>query len=254
MSHAHVWITGASTGIGAALVAPFVATGARVAISARRGDLLDQVAAPHGDRVVAIPCDVTVAASVEAAAREILARFGGLDLVVLNAGRSAPVRVGAFSAQPYRDVFDLNYFGVLDTIAAVLPTLQAQRSGHLAVIASASAFAPVPTMSAYGASKAAIAYTMEALRSELAPWGIDVSVVYPGFVRTPMTAANKRMPFLLEVDDAARRIVDGLARRRPDIDFPRRLTWLLKLVQRLPGGARRAVSRRIVPTRGVLPE
>jgi short-subunit dehydrogenase len=254
LTNARVWLTGASTGIGAALVPRLVAAGARVAISARRRDLLDAVAAGHADDVLVVPCDVTDHAAVLAAAQEIIAALGGLDLVILNAGGSASMSPAAFSTTPFAETFALNYFGVLHAVEAVLPTMQAQRSGHLAVISSASAYNPMASLTAYGASKAAISYTMDALRDELAPWQIDVTVVYPGFVRTALTARNGRMPFLMEADEAARRIVEGLAARRAEVHFPRRLTWPLKLVRRLPGPLRRAVLRRAAPRRGVLPD
>ena len=252
LAGARVWLTGASSGIGEAMVPMLVDAGARVAISARRTEPLDALAATHPNRVVVVPCDVTDRAAVAAAAHAVIAEFGGLDLAILNAGGSAPFSAAQFSTTPFTQVFGLNYFGVLHAVEAVLPTMQAQRSGHLAVISSASAYNPMASLTAYGASKAAISYTMDALRDELAPWHIDVSVVCPGFIRTPLTARNGRMPFLLEPDEAARRIVEGLAARRPEVHFPRRLTWPLKLVRRLPGPWRRALLRRVAPRRTML--
>lgn len=252
LMNARVWLTGASSGIGAALVPQLVAAGARVAISARRKDLLDALAAAQAGPVLVVPCDVTDRAAVLEAAGTIVAAFGGLDLAILNAGGSASVSVDRFSTEPFVQTFALNYFGVLHAIEAVLPTMQAQRAGHLAVVSSASAYNPMASLSAYGASKAAISYTMDALRDELAPWHIDVSLVCPGFIRTPLTAKNARMPFLMEVDEAARRILEGLQARRPEVHFPRRLTWPLKLVRRLPGPIRRALLRRAAPRRGIL--
>jgi short-subunit dehydrogenase len=253
LANARVWLTGASTGIGAALVPQLVAAGARVALSARRRELLDAVAASQPRDVLVVPCDVTDREAVLAAGRAVISAFGGLDLAILNAGGHSRASVAAFSTEPFTQTYALNYFGVLHAIEAVLPTMQAQRAGHLAVISSASAYNPMATVAAYGSSKAAIAYTMDALRYELAPWGVDVSVVYPGFVRTPLTAKNGRMPFLMEPDEAARRILDGLVARRAEVHFPKRLTWLLKVVRGLPGPVRRALMGRAVPPRGVLP-
>lgn len=232
-----VWVTGASAGIGRALIARLVTTGARVAISARRAEVLEAVAreADPAGHVVVRAADMTRRDEVRAAVEDIERALGGIDLAIFNAGRDARVSIARFSADPFIDVFTLNYLGVLYGIEAVLPGMLARGRGHLAAVASLAGYRALPAAAAYGASKAALIYTMESLRFDLAPRGITVTVINPGFVRTAMTAGNRfPMPGLMEVDEAAARIVRGLERRQKEIHFPRRLSLVMKLLRTLP--------------------
>lgn len=253
---ARVWVTGASSGIGEALVAALVRRGARVAVTARRTDLLTAIAAKHaGGRapVLVVPADVTDAAAVAAAARQVEAAWGGIDLSIFNAGGSVgrpPLesRDPQFIAAEYTATMTLNYFSVVYGIEAVLPGMLERGSGRIAAVASLGGYRPSMVALPYTASKAAVIHLIEGLRIQVASRGIAVTVVSPGFVRTPLTARNSfKMPFLVEVDDAADRIVQGLERGKDQIIFPAPLAWAIKLLGLLPNRLYAEIMRRAAP-------
>lgn len=234
-----VWLTGASSGIGEALVAPLVERGARVAITARRGDRLEAIAARHRSRasvpVVPFPADVTDRVAVIEAACAIEFAWGGIDVAIFGAGGHEPFGEDRFDARPYVDTMTLNYFSVVYGVEAVLPGMLARRAGRIAAIASLAGYRGLPTAAAYGASKAAVIHLMDALRFQLEPRGVAVTTINPGFVKTPLTDRNRfPMPFLLGADDAARRIVHGLERERKEIHFPAPFSWMVKLMRVMP--------------------
>jgi NAD(P)-dependent dehydrogenase (short-subunit alcohol dehydrogenase family) len=233
-----VWITGASSGIGEALVKPLVARGARVAISARRGDLLEERARAwrqSGADVRAFPLDVLDKEANRLVVQQVIDAFGGIDMAVLNAGNHVTPKARPFDAQQYVDNMSLNFFGMLYGIEAVLPGMLARGRGHIAGISSLAGVRPLPAAGAYGASKAAASHMLDAIRFDLAPRGILVTNVTPGFVRTPLTNRNKyRMPFLMEVDRAAEILADGLERGKREIHFPKPLSWTIKTLRVLP--------------------
>ncbi len=237
-TNARVWVTGASSGIGEALIAPLTTRGARVAISARRGDVLEALAAAwraRGADVVAVPVDVTRRDSVTAAVAAVEAALGGIDVAVLNAGTHLPGSGHRFDAQQYADNMTLNFLGTVWCIDAVLPGMLGRGSGYIAGVASVAGYRGVPAAGAYGASKAAIIHMLEAIRFDLEPRGIRVSVVNPGFVKTPLTDRNRfPMPFLMPVDRAAEALVRGLEQERTEIHFPKRFTWVMKVLRILP--------------------
>jgi short-subunit dehydrogenase len=255
---ARVWLTGASSGIGAALVGPLVRRGARVAITARRSDLLAALAATHGrggpSSVLVVPADVTDRDAVGAAAKQVEAAWGGIDLAIFNAGGSSAtnpessVASKAFAADDYTGTMALNYFSVVYGIEAVLPGMLARGSGHIAAVASLAGYRAMPRAVEYGASKAAVIHLLDGLRFDLAPRGITITVINPGFVRTPLTARHTfKMPFLVEADDAAERIVRGLEQGKKEIHFPAPLSWTMKLLRILPAGLYDQVMKRATP-------
>lgn len=233
-----VWITGASSGIGEALVTPLVARGARLAISARRADLLEGQARrwqQQGADVRPFPLDVTDKDANLRVVEQITAAFGRVDLAILNAGSHVTPKARPFDAQQYVDNMTLNFFGMLFGIEAVLPGMLARGHGHIAGISSLAGSRALPTAGAYGASKAAASHMLDAIRFDLEPRGILVTNVTPGFVRTPLTDRNKyRMPFLMEVDRAAEILADGLERGKREIHFPKPLSWTIKTLRVLP--------------------
>jgi short-subunit dehydrogenase len=235
---ARVWLTGASSGIGAALVPVLAGRGARVAVSARRGTLLESLATEWrraGAEVLVAPVDVTDRAAVIEAVGRIEQAWGGIDLAVLNAGTHKPPSGTGFDTSQFVDVMTLNYFGVLYGVEAVLPGMLQRRRGHIAGVASLAGYRGLPTAAAYGASKAALIHALESIRFDLEPRGILVTVVNPGFIRTPLTDQNRfHMPFLMEVDHAAALIVAGLERDRKEIHFPRVFSAMVKLARVLP--------------------
>ena len=254
---ARVWLTGASSGIGAALVTRLVDRGARVAITARRVDLLEAIARENskgGSSLLVVPADVTDPAAVAAAARRIEAEWGGIDLAIFNAGGSVASnpqsadRNPQFAAPDFVDTMALNYFSVVYGIDAVLPGMLARGSGHIAAVASLAGYRASSVALPYSAAKAAVIHLIEGLRLSTGSRGIAFTIINPGFVRTPLTARNTlRMPFLVEVDDAAGRIVRGLERRKREIHFPAPLSWTVKLLRLLPDSVYARIISRAAP-------
>jgi short-subunit dehydrogenase len=238
-----VWITGGSSGIGAALAAELAGRGAHVAVTSRGADALEALAAAHAG-ITAAPGDVTDEAGMARVAAEVAARLGPIDVAVLNAGTYSPVLPDTFTAEAFRAHVEVNVMGTVNCVQAVLPDMLARRSGRIAVVASVTGFLPLPMAAAYGATKAFLIAMAESLRADLRGErrGVEVTVIAPGFVDTGLTEQNDfRMPFVIEAGEAARIIADGLERGAPEIAFPRRMAVATKLLGRwLPGPLRRA--------------
>jgi NAD(P)-dependent dehydrogenase (short-subunit alcohol dehydrogenase family) len=228
------WLIGASSGIGAATARRLLERGARVAVSARNRAALDEVIAgrPNG---LAFAADVTQAESLVAARAGIEAAWGGIDLVMLLAGAYTPVRAWELTAEKARSHVEVNLLGVYNALAAVLPGFLERRAGGIAIVSSVAGYRGLPKALVYGPSKAALINLAETLYLDLAPRGVAVYVIDPGFVATPMTAQNDfAMPALLTPEVAAAQIVGGLERGRFEIHFPKRFTLWLKLLRVLP--------------------
>lgn len=232
------WITGGGSGIGRALALRLARAGWQVVVSGRRPEPLQetaQAAAGLAGVIHVCPLDVTDAAACQAAVAHIQEDRGPLALAVLNAGMHASMKKGTFDpAVPARNM-QVNYLGVVNGLAAVLPDMKARRRGRVCIVASVAGYRGLPDVSGYGPSKAALINLAESLYLDLEPHGIGVTLVNPGFVATPMTERNRfPMPALTTVEIAAERIWQGLRQGRFEITFPRRLTWTLKLVRCLP--------------------
>ena len=246
-----VWVVGASSGIGAALARALCRRGARVAVSARRGDALRAALAgatpPAGAPAPELlPLDVVDAPAVAAACESLRDRWGGVDLVLWVAGVYAPMRAQGFELAPARRMLDTNFGAVLAGLATVLPMLLAQRSGGIALVASVAGYRGLPQALAYGPTKAALINLAEALYLDLHPAGIGVYLVSPGFVDTPATAGNAfGMPALITAAEAAEATLAGIEAGRFDIHFPRRFTLWLKLARLLPYRLYFAAVRRV---------
>lgn len=230
-----VWIIGASSGIGAATARLLLAKGARVALSARSRQPLDELAASVPDSALALPLDANHGVEVAAALREIVSRWGGLDLAVFCAGTYSPMRAWSVDAGRAEEMLRLNLGSQISALGEVLPLLLSQGSGGIALVSSVAGYRGLPNALVYGATKAALINLAETLYLDLAPRGIAVYLVNPGFVRTPLTDRNTfHMPALVSAEEAARQIVAGMERGRFEIHFPRRFTGLLKLARLLP--------------------
>lgn len=231
----HVWVTGASTGIGRAVTIELARRGAKVVASARNESALDTLVRECGDRVQALPLDVTDRQANRWAAEEISRRMGGLDIAFFNAGICEYVDVASFDSALFERTIRSNFLSMVYGIEAALPLLRQSPAPQLVGMSSTVAYRGLPRSEAYGASKAAIKNLFESLQIDLAREAFRVSVVCPGFVRTPLTDRNDfPMPFRIEADEAARRIVDGIEAGKPEIHFPRRFSLLFKLMTLLP--------------------
>jgi NAD(P)-dependent dehydrogenase (short-subunit alcohol dehydrogenase family) len=244
------WVAGGGKGIGRAVAFELARRGWRVAVSARTAadlEALGREAADLPGSIHPFPLDVTDADAVAATVAAIEAELGPLDRAILNAGTHIPVSVGAFTIKPFRTLMETNVMGVVHGLAAVIPRFIARRAGHIAVVASVAGYRGLPSAAAYGASKAAVINMCEALKPDLDSKGVRLSLVNPGFVKTPLTDRNEfAMPFLMDVDKAARRLVDGLDSGRFEITFPKRFTWLLKVIRCLPYALYFPLARRLV--------
>ncbi|MDE0780816.1 MAG: SDR family NAD(P)-dependent oxidoreductase [Alphaproteobacteria bacterium] len=247
------WVTGASQGIGAAVARRLARDGWVVAASARSTDKLEALAAESDawqGSVEAFPLDVTDEAAVTVVYEEIEARLGAVDLVILNAGTHQPIAAADFAVAPVRKLIEINLMGTVHCLAPVISRFVERQSGRIAVVASLAGYRGLPTASAYGASKAGLINMCESLRPELQEQGVVLSCVTPGFVRTPLTDRNPfPMPFLIDANTAAARIVSGLAGNRFEITFPRRFAYLMKLLRVLPYALYFPVVRRVSPRR-----
>ena len=239
-----VWIIGASSGIGAALATALLQRGAHVALSARRAEALRALAADHKEaRVLAF--DFTDHAAFARAADELFKAWGGIDLVVFSAGAYAPMRAWQLDVEGIDRLLDINLRAPMAAAARLIPQLLKQGSGALAFVSSVAGYRGLPKAAAYGPTKAALINFAETLYLDLAPRGLSVFLINPGFVATPMTAANDfEMPALISPQQAAEEIIAGFARGNFEIHFPRRFTRWLKLLCLLPYGLYFALVRR----------
>ena len=240
------WITGASSGIGHELARLLDGRVAHLAVSARSQDKLNKLAA-QCKNVVAYPLDVTDADAVAAAVDDIEAAAGPIDLAVLNAGVWQLMDIADLDLTAIRASVEVNYMGVMHAINALLPGMRARGHGHIAIVASVAGYRGLPRSVAYGPTKAALINLAETLRTELAPRGITVSIVNPGFVDTPMTRDN---PFpmlgIIPAPEAAQRLLAGLERRKYEIIFPRAFVFAMKLLRLLPNAVYFGAIRTVV--------
>jgi len=242
------WLVGASTGIGRATAAALHARGAIVIVSARNGPALEAfVQARPGS--VAIALDATDSAALHGAAQRIVAQHGRIDLVAYCAGTYRAMRADRLDLAVAVQHVDVNYVGALRLLDAVLPQLILQsKSGqgaHVSLVASVAGYRGLPNALAYGPTKAALINLAEVLYIDLARQGVGVSVVNPGFVETPLTAGNQfAMPALVSPEQAAKCIVEGWAKGRFEIHFPKRFTLWLKVLRHFGSGVYFAAIRR----------
>ncbi|NLV41553.1 MAG: SDR family oxidoreductase [Candidatus Hydrogenedentes bacterium] len=259
---ASVFITGASSGIGAALARAFAAEGANVALVARRPDRLEQVSRDieaAGGRALVCACDVADAEGLRAAADTAAEALGGIDVVVANAGFGVSGCLEALTLGDYRRQFEVNFFGVIATIQAVLPHL-IRSKGRLGVVGSLAGCFGSPTTSAYNASKAAVMSLTESVYHELDEHGVSVTCINPGFVASEIRSVNNEGKYtgnpdpvpqwlVLPAEKAAADMLRALHRRRPVVFITAHARWLARL-NRLSPRLVRWVVRRM--TRGKL--
>ena len=230
------FITGASSGIGRASGIELARRGWRVAVTARRGGELKQLAASFPQQIFAYPGDVTERAEIKAIIAAIEANLGPIALAFLNAGAFLAAERRGFDAAVIAETYAINVGGTVNCLEPLLAAMAQRRRGQIALNASLAAANALPGSLAYGSSKAALVYIAEALKLDYQGRGVSIQVVCPGFVRTPMTDQENdfRMPFLMQAEDAARRICDGFEKGGFEIAFPWQLAALAKFVEALP--------------------
>ncbi|MFL5341766.1 MAG: SDR family NAD(P)-dependent oxidoreductase [Gemmataceae bacterium] len=241
-------LTGASSGIGAALAKELARDGYALGLVARRREALEALAGEirtAGGVAEVEPADVADRPAALEAIHKLAGRLGPVDLLVANAGLGIPTHLEPMNTEEVEQMFRVNVFGVMHAIEAVLPEMLKRGRGHLAAVSSLAAYKGFPGQAGYCASKAAVMVYMEALRLQLRDRGIAVTTILPGFVKTPMTASHPfKMPFLLEPDEAARRVARALRRRKKVYHFPWATERLVKFTYWLPDWVMARVTRR----------
>lgn len=247
--HRAVLITGASSGIGASLARRYIASGAKVGVCGRSEDRVQSVCNgnPH-----ALPLifDVTDQNACAESIRRFEEFAGAMDLAILNAGHHVATDAASFDLKTCVRIMEINYFGALNCLAPIIERMKKERRGTIAMMGSAAGLIGMPNAGAYSASKSAMMRMTEAMRVELKTFNIDVRLITPGFVDTPLTAQNDfPMPFLMPVEEAAAIIERGLAGRRYEVAFPRRLVWLLRLASILPRSIYFKLAEHLLPAK-----
>jgi short-subunit dehydrogenase len=232
----NVFITGASSGIGAALASEFAKRGALLGLVARRRDALDRIAAALPGQHYTYIADVTDKDALISAAREFDATAGGTDIVIANAGISVGVKTEFYEdLEQFARVFDTNVMGMATTFHPFIAGMKARRRGTLVSIASVAGVRGLPGSDAYCASKAAAIVYCESLRVEMAKYGIKVVTISPGFIRTSMTNRNPyQMPFLMDVDAFAQRAADAIIAGVRYRTIPWQMGWVTALLKLMP--------------------
>jgi NAD(P)-dependent dehydrogenase (short-subunit alcohol dehydrogenase family) len=239
--HGVAWVTGGGTGIGRALALNLAAKGFVVAVTGRLEDPVDAViaaAAGLPGRILSFPCDVTDEAGMARTAAEIEERAGPVMLAVFNAGILLPAYGEDLDPASFRKSYEVNVFGVLNGLVPAVRRMHSRNRGHVVFVGSITSYFGLPTIAAYGATKAALNNMAESLRYDFAKMNIRIQVINPGFVATPLLADNEfRLPALMPAEQAARRMVDAILSGGFEVTFPRRLTWIVKLLRCMPRGA-----------------
>ena len=235
-SEKRVWVIGASSGIGEACAKALLSQGAKVALSSRRAERLNQIALSGAiDQTLVIPLDVTNDAQLQDSYKSILSAWGGIDLLLFISGMYVPLRADNFDFKIAENTINANLLGPMRAVALVLPEMLKAHSGHIAIVGSVAGYSGLPKALAYGPSKAAIINFCENLYYDLLPTGISVHMISPGFVATEATAQNDfEMPALISADVAAQEILTGIQRGEFDIHFPKRFSRFLKFLRILP--------------------
>lgn len=233
-----IWLTGASSGIGEALAYELGRRGAKLALTARRADVLGKLVSAinaEGGIAKAFPGDVMNVDQLRAIVTDAQKALGPIDTVVANAGTHIPSKLEHFNSSEYLELMNVNYGGMLRTFEAVLPGMKERRRGLVVGVASMAGYRGFPEAAAYGASKSAMITFLQSLRFHMKPIGIAVSIINPGFVKTPLTDKNDfHMPFLISAERAARIMCRAIERQQRECTFPWPFNWLLKLMSVLP--------------------
>ncbi len=235
-----ILITGSSTGLGKQLALEFARRDqAEIWLLARSADKLDEVAAEIkelGGVGHPVPCDVTKLAELKASCKQAWSGSGGLDLVIANAGWSGNMRYpGDNNWSIAKTVINLNLRGAILTLEFFAKKMIEQKHGHLVGVSSVAGFRGLPKSTVYSATKAGLITYLEALRLAVAGYGIAVTDIRPGFVKTPLTAGSRfPMPFLLELEDAGDRMYRAIVKHRKRFTFPRRMALTGVILRNMP--------------------
>jgi short-subunit dehydrogenase len=246
-----VFLTGASSGIGEGLAVALAKKGAILGLGARREELLKNLAAKcesAGGTARVLVCDVTDTAAVQNAADRLRDEFGHIDVMIANAGIGGnDDDTRSYKPEAVKKVIDINLLGSVNAIHAVVPQMLERGQGQLVGISSLAGFRGLPKSAAYSASKAAMTAFFESVRLDVQHRGVDVTIIQPGFIKTPLTAGrHNKMPFLMELDDAIPHFINAIEKKKKFAAFPWQLATIVRagkvfpawLYDRIAGKAR----------------
>lgn len=236
-----IFLTGASSGIGEALALEMAKRGAKVGLLARRAEMLRVIAdkiESNGGTARIFAVDITDAEATSRAAQNLRDEFGKIDILIANAGIGGNNNeTRNFHADAVTKVINTNLIGAVNAVAAVLPQMIERKSGQLVAVSSLAGFRGLPKSAAYCASKAAMTAYFESVRLDVRRRGVFVTIVQPGFIKTPLTAGRESsMPFLMELDDAIPHFLSAIEKRRKFAAFPWQLATIVRLARILPAG------------------
>ena len=235
MNDKTIWITGASTGIGKALAIKFSDNGWNVAASARRENLLKELEESNLN-IFSYPLDVTNKENCRKVFKDIEDKFKNIDICFFSTGTWDPKKEKDIDVEQIENVMKVNFFGTLNCIKSVEEYYRKRGDGHISIVSSIAGYRGLPNSTGYGPSKSALNNLAESLYFDFKRYGVRVSLVSPGFIKTPMTDKNDfKMPFLKTADYAAEKIFEGLTKTNQfEIHFPKQLTLILKFLKILP--------------------
>ena len=235
MNKKTIWITGASTGIGKALALKFAKEGWNVAASARREELLKELNNIN-ENIHSYPLDVTVIDKCKSTAELIIKELGQIDICVFGTGVHDPKSEKKFNLEKIRKIMEVNYFGTMNSINSIYDYFSNRKEGQISIISSVAGYRGLPAAGAYCASKSALISYAESLYFDMIRKNVKVSIISPGFIKTPMTDQNDfPMPMIKSPEYAADKIYLGLLKKSGfEIHFPKTFTYLMKIIQILP--------------------
>jgi short-subunit dehydrogenase len=237
-----VLLTGASSGIGESLAIAIAKKGAVVGLLARRKERLEKIKAECervGGQARVLVCDVTDEGGVGDASDEFYAEFNRIDILIANAGIGGnDAETRAFKPIAVQKVIDINLMGAVNSVHAVLPRMLERGNGQIVAISSLAGFRGLPKSAAYSASKAGMTAFFESVRLDVKHLGIDVTIIQPGFIRTPLTSGRtNKMPFLMELDDAIPLFMRAIEKRKKFAAFPWQLATVVRAGKLMPAWA-----------------
>jgi len=230
-----IWITGASTGIGRALAIKFAGKGWIVAASARRENLLKELNQINKN-IYPFPLDVTNIDQCKIVSKDILEQFKNIEICVFCTGMHDPKSEKEFNLEKIRKIMEVNYFGVMNSINSIYSYYNTKKSGQISIVSSVAGYRGLPAAGAYCASKSALTSFTESLHFEMRKKNVRVSLISPGFIKTPMTDQNDfPMPMIKSPEFAAEQIYSGLIKKNSfEIHFPKAFTFIMKILRILP--------------------
>lgn len=231
-------ITGASSGIGKGLALEIAARGGCLGLLARREEVLNEIVDEIKSRngtALAVAADVREPKAVRAAADRIRAELGPIDVMIANAGIGTTKHASQLNPDQVAEVININVLGAVNSVSAVVPEMVERGSGQLVAISSLSAYRGLAKSAAYCASKAALSSFFESLRIDLRHTGVRVTIIHPGFIKTPLTAGRRaKMPYLMELDDAVKKIVSAIEKGKKSYAFPWQLATIVRASMIMP--------------------